>query len=171
MWFGGSPSVSSVSCFRSLNRDTICPWGGMCQRYLFTIDLRGERLVVQSDLVPDFLRSARPRLEKISPSRTLGAAMLVVFAVACSRSPNTTVASAPMAGKRVEGDLGMVAAHAVGDLTARCEAATQAGVDVVLPCNDRPGLIEILDRWQPEPEASLPRKWERMRKKIAGRRL
>ena len=68
-------------------------------------------------------------------------------------------------------DLGMVAAHAVGDLTARCEAAVQAGCDVVLPCNDRLGLIEILDRWTPEPEPSLSRKWERMRKKVAGRRL
>ena len=110
MWFGGSPSVSSVSCFRSLNRDTMCPWGDTCQRYLFTIDLRGERLVILSNLVPDSLRSARPRLARISASRTLRAALLIVFAVACSRSPNAAVASAPMAGKRVEGDLGMVAA-------------------------------------------------------------
>ena len=67
-------------------------------------------------------------------------------------------------------DLGMVAAHAAGDLTARCEAALSAGIDIVLPCNDRPGLIEILDQWKPTPETSLSRKWERMRKKVAGRR-
>ena len=68
-------------------------------------------------------------------------------------------------------DLGMVAAHAVGDLTARAEAAIQGGADIVLPCNDRPGLIELLDRWKPAPESGLARKWERMRKKAPGRRL
>jgi beta-N-acetylhexosaminidase len=67
-------------------------------------------------------------------------------------------------------DLGMVAAHAAGDLTARAEAATAAGVDIVLPCNDRPGLIGLLDTWKPSPESTLARKWERMRKKAAGRR-
>jgi beta-N-acetylhexosaminidase len=68
-------------------------------------------------------------------------------------------------------DLGMVAAHAVGDLTARAEAAIQGGADIVLPCNDRPGLIELLDHWKPAPESGLARKWERMRKRAPGRRL
>lgn len=68
-------------------------------------------------------------------------------------------------------DLGMVAAHAVGDLTARADAAVQGGADIVLPCNDRPGLIELLDRWKPAPESGLAHKWERMRKKAPGRRL
>ena len=67
-------------------------------------------------------------------------------------------------------DIGMVAAHANGDLTARAEIAVQNGVDIVLPCNDRPGLIELLDQWKPTPEPSLARKWERMRKKVAGKR-
>lgn len=68
-------------------------------------------------------------------------------------------------------DLGMVAAHAVGDLTARAEAAIQGGADIVLPCNDRPGLIDLLDHWKPAPESGLARKWERMRKRAPGRRL
>jgi beta-N-acetylhexosaminidase len=67
-------------------------------------------------------------------------------------------------------DIGMVAAHAAGDLTARAEISTKAGVDIVLPCNDRPGLIELLDKWKPAPESSLARKWERMRKKAPGKR-
>lgn len=67
-------------------------------------------------------------------------------------------------------DLGMVAAHAVGDLVARAEAAIAAGADIVLPCNDRPGLIELLDRWKPAPEPGLALKWERMRKTPAGSR-
>lgn len=67
-------------------------------------------------------------------------------------------------------DLGMVAAHAVGDLVARAEVAIEAGADIVLPCNDRPGLIQLLDRWKPAPEPSLALKWERMRKTPAGSR-
>jgi beta-N-acetylhexosaminidase len=67
-------------------------------------------------------------------------------------------------------DIGMVAAHAAGDLTARADVSTKAGADIVLPCNDRPGLIELLDHWKPAPEASLSRKWERMRKKLHGKR-
>lgn len=67
-------------------------------------------------------------------------------------------------------DTSMVAAHAVGDLVARAEASTQAGVDIVLACNDRPGLLELLGKWEPAPEASLARKWDRMRKKAAGKR-
>lgn len=67
-------------------------------------------------------------------------------------------------------DLGMVAAHAVGDLTARAEAAVVGGADIVMPCNDRPGLIELLDSWKPAPESSLARKWERMRKTAPGKR-
>ncbi|TAF99768.1 MAG: beta-N-acetylhexosaminidase [Betaproteobacteria bacterium] len=67
-------------------------------------------------------------------------------------------------------DIGMVAAHAAGDLTARADVSTKAGADIVLPCNDRPGLIALLDNWKPAPEASLSRKWERMRKKLPGKR-
>ncbi len=67
-------------------------------------------------------------------------------------------------------DTSMVAAEAAGDFTARAEVSTQAGADIVLACNDRPGLLELLDKWKPTPESSLARKWERMRKKAAGKR-
>ncbi len=67
-------------------------------------------------------------------------------------------------------DFDMVATHAIGDLVARAETATRGGVDVVLACNNRVGLIDLLDRWKPSPESSLARKWERMRKKAAGKR-
>jgi len=67
-------------------------------------------------------------------------------------------------------DLGMVAAHAAGDLVARAEAAHDGGADIVLPCNDRPGLIDLLDRWKPTPESTLARKWERMRRRMPGHR-
>jgi beta-N-acetylhexosaminidase len=67
-------------------------------------------------------------------------------------------------------DFDMVATHAIGTLAERAEAATQGGVDVVLACNDRPGLISLLDQRKPALESSLARKWERMRKKVAGKR-
>jgi beta-N-acetylhexosaminidase len=67
-------------------------------------------------------------------------------------------------------DFDMVATHAIGDLVARAQTATQGGADVILACNNRPGLIELLDQWKPSPESSLARKWERMRKRAAGKR-
>lgn len=67
-------------------------------------------------------------------------------------------------------DLGMVAAHVVGDLTARAQAAVEAGADIVLPCNDRPGLIELLDRWQPKLTTDLSARWDRMRRLPPGAR-
>ena len=63
----------------------------------------------QSDLVAAVVRSARLRAKRIGASRALVAAALV-FAAACSRSPNAAVGAAPMSGKRVEGERGMVAA-------------------------------------------------------------
>jgi beta-N-acetylhexosaminidase len=67
-------------------------------------------------------------------------------------------------------DTSMVAAQAVGDFASRAEVSTQAGADIVLVCNDRPGLLDLLDKWKPTPESSLARKWERMRKKAAAKR-
>ncbi len=67
-------------------------------------------------------------------------------------------------------DFDMVATHAIGNLTERAQAATLGGVDVVLACNDRAGLVGLLDQWKPTLESALSRKWERMRKKAPGKR-
>ena len=45
-------------------------------------------------------------------------------------------------------DLSMKAAHLVGGYAARAEAALSAGCDVLLPCNNREGLKEVLDYLQ-----------------------
>ena len=45
-----------------------------------------------------------------------------------------------------------------------------AGADIVLPCNDPAGLIELLERWRPRPEPNLALKWERMRRTAPGHR-
>ena len=64
----------------------------------------------QSDLVAAVVRLARLRAERIGAARAFVAAAALVFAAACSRSPNAAVGAAPMSGKRVEGARGMVAA-------------------------------------------------------------
>lgn len=67
-------------------------------------------------------------------------------------------------------DFDMVATHAIGSLAERAHTATESGADIVLACNNRPGLVELLDQWKPTPESALARKWERMRKRVAGTR-
>lgn len=58
-------------------------------------------------------------------------------------------------------DLSMEAAGVVGGYAERAEAALAAGCDMILACNQRAGIIEILDRVQlktsPESDARLHR--------------
>jgi beta-N-acetylhexosaminidase len=50
-------------------------------------------------------------------------------------------------------DLSMAGATAYGDVLARCERALAAGADVLCLCNDRPGVLGVLDglRHAPDP--------------------
>jgi len=59
-------------------------------------------------------------------------------------------------------DLEMAGAHGAGDVVARAEAATNAGCDVVLLCNDFGAMGELLSRWSPRRQDTLERRWERM---------
>lgn len=67
-------------------------------------------------------------------------------------------------GLVISDDLGMAGACGMGDIVARAEAATAAGCDMILTCNEPADVDALLDRWQP---ASAPRLAERMAR-IAG---
>ena len=60
-------------------------------------------------------------------ARTVMASMLLLLTAACSRAPNAAVAAAPMSGKRVEGDRGMVAVSQPDAAAAGAEALRLGG--------------------------------------------
>lgn len=66
-------------------------------------------------------------------------------------------------------DLSMAGARAAGDVVARAEAATLAGCDVVLLCNDPASVDELLDRWRPPRNDALAARWAPMQGRAVGR--
>ena len=52
-------------------------------------------------------------------------------------------------------DLSMAAAKGVGDVVARAEAASDAGCDIVLICNDPAGAGTLLSQWRPKQSPDL----------------
>ena len=59
-------------------------------------------------------------------------------------------------------DLSMAGAHGVGDIVARADAASAAGCDMVLVCNDPAGADALLSRWRPPPQPELAMRASRL---------
>jgi beta-N-acetylhexosaminidase len=59
-------------------------------------------------------------------------------------------------------DLSMAGAHGRGDIVARAEAASTAGCDMVLVCNDPGAADTLLSRWRPAARPDLARRTARM---------
>ncbi len=59
-------------------------------------------------------------------------------------------------------DLSMQGASVAGDIVARAEAAWDAGCDMLLVCNAPDAVGELLQRWQPQPDAARARRVERL---------
>jgi beta-N-acetylhexosaminidase len=71
-------------------------------------------------------------------------------------------------GVIVSDDLGMAGALAAGDIVARADAATAAGCDLVLTCNEPAAADELLERWRPAPHSDLARRAARLEGRVPG---
>jgi beta-N-acetylhexosaminidase len=67
-------------------------------------------------------------------------------------------------------DLSMAGAHGAGDIVARADAATAAGCDMVLVCNDESAVDVLLSRWRPAVHAGLASRAARMARRGATAR-
>ncbi|PJG83839.1 beta-N-acetylhexosaminidase [Caviibacterium pharyngocola] len=61
-------------------------------------------------------------------------------------------------------DLGMKGANFMGDFVARSEQALSAGCDLLLLCNEREGVIQVLDHFKPqESDAAFQQRQQRLK--------
>ncbi|MEX0730037.1 MAG: beta-N-acetylhexosaminidase [Aquisalimonadaceae bacterium] len=69
-------------------------------------------------------------------------------------------------GVVIADDLGMEGAAAIGDLAARARVALEAGVDLVMLCNQLDVIQDVLDAMDAEPDPTASRRIARLRGRI-----
>lgn len=113
------------------------------------VDLRSLEALREQDLEP--FRVLAPELSAIMPAHVIYPACDPLPA-GFSRFWLQTILRTEMAfdGAIFSDDLSMAGASAIGGgIIERAEAATEAGCDMVLVCNDTPAAEQLLDRWRP----------------------
>lgn len=121
------------------------------------IDERPWESVVADDLVPFGALAARG-LDAVMPAHVIYRAIDVLPA-GFSRKWLRDILRDRLRfdGVVFSDDLSMAGASGAGDVVGRAEAATDAGCDMVLVCNDADAAAALLDRWRhlPSPELAV----------------
>lgn len=126
------------------------------------VDERDLAALIADDLVP-FGALIERGLEGIMPAHVIYPAVDAVPAGFSSRWLQEILRGRyGFDGMVFSDDLAMAGARVAGDMVARAQAATAAGCDVVLVCNDPAGADEVLSRWRPAPSAALDGRWSRI---------
>ena len=133
------------------------------------VDERPLAAIAAADLIP-FAALVRAGLEGIMPAHVV---YPEVDAVPAGYSPvwlqQILRTQLGFDGIVFSDDLGMAGAQTAGDIVARAEAATGAGCDVVLICNDGAAADDLLSRWRPGPQPELAQRWQRMEGRVPKR--
>jgi beta-N-acetylhexosaminidase len=133
------------------------------------VDDRDFAAIATDDLVP-FAALAHDGLESMMAAHVVYPAIDDVPA-GYSRAWCTTILRERLGfdGLLFSDDLGMAGAHTAGDIVARADAAIAAGCDVALTCNEMEAADELLDRWRPQSQPDLARRWAALAGRPAGR--
>lgn len=112
------------------------------------VDERSYYDISQSDLVP--FRRLAEKLEGVMPAHVL---YPKVDNVAAGYSKvwvqNILRQECGFQGVVFSDDLSMQGALGAGDIVARADAAKRAGCDMLLVCNDRPSVMQLINAWKP----------------------
>jgi beta-N-acetylhexosaminidase len=127
------------------------------------VDERPLAALEKADLVP-FGTLVRLGIEAIMPAHVVYPAVDDVAAGFSRRwLQNVLRERLGFDGLIFSDDLSMAGAQKRGDIVARAEAASSAGCDMVLVCNDAPAVDTLLSRWRPPTAgADLERRTARM---------
>ncbi|HVO87792.1 MAG TPA: beta-N-acetylhexosaminidase [Casimicrobiaceae bacterium] len=132
------------------------------------VDRRTLEQLKQEDLLP-FARLVDDGVEAIMPAHVVYEQVDAAPAGFSSRWVSGILrGELNFDGLVVSDDLDMAGAHAAGDIVARATAATDAGCDMVLVCNDLDAANILLSQWRPTIGPQLARRTAAMHGRAVG---